>query len=278
MTARVVGALAPRLEQAEMERAGRKPTESMDAYDYFLRGMSSYNRWDDNDEALRFFRRAIELDRNYASAYGMAARCYIQRKSLGLLSREEEIADAEQFGRQACALGKDDAVALWTGGFALAFVVGDLDSGNDFIQRALDLNPNLTLAWAASAWVKVLLGDPEAAIERAAHAMRLSPHDLHMWSMQGATALAHFCAGRYPEALSWAEAASRQQSSNGTLIALVAAISAQMGNISKAQEAMRRLHRLDPRGLSSLINHFLLRRPEDATKWAQGLRKAGLPE
>jgi Flp pilus assembly protein TadD len=99
-----------------------------------------------------------------------------------------------------------------------------------------------------------------------------------MWSMQGATALAHFCAGRYPEALSWAEAATRQQSRNGTLIALVAAISAQMGNISKAREAVRRLQSLDPRGLSSLINEFLLRRAEDAAKWAEGLRKAGLPE
>jgi TolB-like protein len=40
VTASVVGAIAPKLEQAEIERAKRKPTESLDAYDYFLRGMA----------------------------------------------------------------------------------------------------------------------------------------------------------------------------------------------------------------------------------------------
>src|SRR5262249_35666777 len=82
VTASVVGAIAPKLEQAEIERAKRKPTESLDAYDYYLRGMAGVHRWtrEANDEALRMFNRAIELDPEYASAYGMAARCYTQRK------------------------------------------------------------------------------------------------------------------------------------------------------------------------------------------------------
>ncbi len=75
MTASVVGAIAPKLEQAEIERAKRKPTESLDAYDYFLRGMASfYQRTKEaNSEALRLFYKAIELDPDFASAYGMAA-------------------------------------------------------------------------------------------------------------------------------------------------------------------------------------------------------------
>jgi adenylate cyclase len=77
ITASVVGALASRLEQAEIERATRKPTESLDAYDYYLRGMAAVHRWtrEDNVEALAMFRRAIALDPNFSSAYGMAARC-----------------------------------------------------------------------------------------------------------------------------------------------------------------------------------------------------------
>ena len=75
MTASVVGAIAPKLEQVEIERAKRKPTESLDAYDHYLRGMANLHQWtkESSDEALRQFRRAIELDPGFASAYGMAA-------------------------------------------------------------------------------------------------------------------------------------------------------------------------------------------------------------
>ena len=89
VTASVVGAIAPKLEQAEIERAKRKPTESLDAYDYFLRGMAAFHQWtrEGNNEALPLFYKAIELDPNFASAYGMAARCYGQRKSSWLGDR-----------------------------------------------------------------------------------------------------------------------------------------------------------------------------------------------
>ena len=41
----VIGAIVPKLEQAEIARARRKPTESLDAYDVYLRGMACLYRW-----------------------------------------------------------------------------------------------------------------------------------------------------------------------------------------------------------------------------------------
>jgi adenylate cyclase len=79
VTTSVVGAIAPKLEQAEIDRAKRKPPENLDAYDYYLRGMAShYQSWskDAINEALRLYYKAIELDPDFASAYGAAARCY----------------------------------------------------------------------------------------------------------------------------------------------------------------------------------------------------------
>jgi TolB-like protein len=72
VTASVVGAIAPRLGQVEIDRAKRKPTESLDAYDYYLRGMANVHRWtrEANNEALRNFNQAIERDPEFASAYG----------------------------------------------------------------------------------------------------------------------------------------------------------------------------------------------------------------
>ena len=81
VTASVVSAMGPKLEQAEIERAKRKPTGSLDSYDYLLRGMASVYRSisADIDHALNLFYRAIELDPDFTTPHGMAAWCYLWR-------------------------------------------------------------------------------------------------------------------------------------------------------------------------------------------------------
>lgn len=119
MTLNIVGAIGPKLEQAEIERAKRKPTESLDAYDYFLRGMASVHQGtrEANVKALRQFNKAIEIDADFASAYGMAAWCYAWRKWDGFMAdRLQETAEAERLARRAAELGRDDAIALCAGG------------------------------------------------------------------------------------------------------------------------------------------------------------------
>src|SRR5437764_12029984 len=98
---------------------------------------------DANREALRLFYKAIELDPEFASAYGMAAWCYAWRKWDGfMIDRAGETAEAARLARRAAELGKDDAVALCAGGYALAFVAHDLDDGAALIDRALVLELN----------------------------------------------------------------------------------------------------------------------------------------
>jgi len=153
MASSVVGAIMPKLEQAEIERAKCKPTESLDAYDYFLRGMARFYQRsrEATDEALRLFKTAIDFDPEFAAAYGMAAWCHAWRKMNGWMTdAARESAEATRSARRAVELGKDDATALARGGHALAFIGGDLDSGVVFLDRALVLNPNLAAAWALS--------------------------------------------------------------------------------------------------------------------------------
>jgi TolB-like protein len=238
VTASVVGSIAPKLEQAEIERAKRKPTESLDAYDYFLRGMAAFHQFtrSANQEALSLFSRAIELDPDFASAHAMAARCYLQRKGFGWVrDRASEIAEADRLARRAANLGRDDAAALGAAGFSLVFVVGDLDDGPALIDRSLALNPNLALAWHASGLAKAFLGEPEAAIEHAARAMRLSPQDPQMFGI----------AGKRAEA-------------------------------GKAMARLRQID--PALNLSNFKDLLPFRRPEDFARFAEGLRLAGLPE
>ena len=163
------------MEQAEIQRAKHKPTESLDAYDYFLRGMANFYRSTNaaNSEALRLFYKAVDLDPEFASAHAMAAWCYTWRKINGWMAdRTEEIAEGTRLARRAAELGKDDAVALARGAHALGFLVGDLDSAVAFADRALLLNPNLATAWVLSGLLRFYRGETDLAIEHLARGMR----------------------------------------------------------------------------------------------------------
>lgn len=282
VTARVVGALAPKLESAEIERAMRKPTESLNAYDNYLRGMGIYNQWNREAgiEALSLFKRAIELDPKFASAHAMAARCYVQRKAGGWVTDpDREIAETARLARRAAELGKDDAVALGTAGFALAWVVNAVEEGATLVERALALNPNFAWGWGFSGWINVWLGKPELASEHLARALRLSPHDPLSLTYQTASACAHFFNGRFAEAWSWAETAMRDRPDYAFPNCIGAASGALAGRMTEARNAMARLRKLMPDlRISNLKDFFPLRRPEDLANFVDGLRKAGLPE
>lgn len=282
VTASVVGAIAPKLEQAEIARALRKPTGSLDAYDYFLRGMAAIHRWqrEPTEEALAMFYRAMELDPNFASAYGMAARCYSVRKASGWMTdRARETAEAERVARRAAELGKDDALALATAGIAIAFVVGDLDEGSALIDRALALNPNLAWGWLFSGWVRVWGGEPDIGIERVSRALRLNPYDPHIFSMYSALACGHLFARRYADAATWAESAMREQPNTLIATSVAAASNALAGQITQTEKALARLRQLGPSlCLRNIADLLPIRRPEDAAILTEGLRKAGLPE
>jgi TolB-like protein len=282
MTANVVGAIAPQLQRVEIERAKRKPTESLSAYDYYLRGIANLHLGtrEATDEALRQFYKAIELDPEYAAAYGLAAWCYLWRKINGWISdRTRELDEGSRLARRAVALGKDDAVALARAGSALTHMAGDLDGGLALLDQARILNPNLTAAWFLGGFARVWRGDPDGAIADITQAMRLSPLDPEMYRMQVGMAAAHLFAKRFNEASSWAAKAFRHTPNFLFAAAFIAASHALAGQTDEARRAMQHLRQLDPAlCISSLTKYLPIRRPQDLATLSDGLRKAGLPE
>src|SRR5258707_11951761 len=73
VTTSVVGLIAPRLEQAEFERARQKPTEKLDSYDFYLRGAALLHQRASVTEAYEFFKKAVDHDPEYAAAHTMVA-------------------------------------------------------------------------------------------------------------------------------------------------------------------------------------------------------------
>ncbi len=100
-----------------------------------------------------------------------------------------------------------------------------------------------------------------------------------MFGMRIATAQGHFFAGRYEEALSWAQAGVREQPNFFIGACVMAASGALAGRQAEAEKAMARLRQMNPALRMSNLRELLpIRRPEDFAQWADGMEKAGLPE
>jgi TolB-like protein len=281
LTASVVGALAPNLERAEIERARHKPTESLDAYDYYLRGMWTFRK--DCRSAIAaaqpLFGEAIKRDPEFAAAYAMAAGCYSWRKlSRWLTDPEAEVAEGIRLARRAVELGQNDAVALAAGAHALAHLAGDLDSSVALLDRALVLDPNLAFAWYLGGFVRIWRGQPDDAIKCLARAIRLNPLSSDMHRMEVGTAMAHLLAGQTEDALSWAEKASRHLPDRVLPIIIIAAICVRADRGNEARTLLKRLQQFEQAPRIAELNEWLpFQRSRDLDVFVDALREAGLP-
>jgi TolB-like protein len=283
VTASVMNAVSPQLEKAEIARIKRKPTESLDAYDTYLRGIAAFHQWtrESTDEALRHFYRAIELGPDLAAACAMAAMAYARRKGSGWVEdRDREVAEIKRLARQAARLGPDDAVALSLSGFSLANAAGELDDGAGLVERALQLNPNLAPALLCSGWVNVWLGEQDLAIEHLSLAMRLSPLDPFTHMMLIAAAHAHFFAGRFEESAHSAERALRVHPEARPGVRIAAASYALAGRDADARKMLARYLQLDPARRVSNMRETMgaYRHEKHMAQYENALRLAGLPD
>jgi TolB-like protein len=282
ITSRVVGAIAPKLESAEIDRAGRKATANLQAYDYYLRSLSGFYRITrpGNDEALFNLYRAIDLDPSFATAYGLAARVLVQRNSGGWIDDfEREFGEAEKLARRAVELGQDDAVALSCAAFALCDLCGDPKSAVICVDQALGLSPSLASAWLYSSWIRCAIADVKIALEHIQCVRRLSPNDPQAFSIHCCEGIVHFTAGNYRQALTSAEAAMQVKFDHilANCLAVTSAIHA--GLADEAAAALRRVLRFNPSLSISRVSRIQPFYDKEVERvWFKGLREAGLPE
>jgi TolB-like protein/Tfp pilus assembly protein PilF len=279
VTSSVIGAISPQLERAEIERAQRKPTESLRAYDYYLRALASFYKFtkEAHLEALKLTEIASGIDPEFAAAYALGARCYVQRKAFGWSTdAAQERIEARQLARRAIELDQDDPSVLAMAGHVLAYVASEVEEGAALLSRAINLDANLLTARLWSGWVNLWLGNEEAAIEQFKIALRLSPLDPLIFNAQTGLAFAYFFAGRNEDASSWATTALRQQPKFVGAHLVMMACHAMSGQVKEAREVCARAMQLDP---TLRISGFTYRRrPEDIEKIANAYRIAGMPE
>jgi adenylate cyclase len=279
----VAGAIEPTLRKAEFDRVARKPTESLDAYDLYLRALALRDTHTDESvrEAIALLKRALAIDPGYAPAAASIGWQHIHQLSHGRNPvSEADAAEAVAFAGQALEVGKDDPDTLWMAAASLETFAGEHGVAAAAVDRALTLNPNCALAWTVRGVVLGNIDQPGAAIEAFERAMRLSPLDRHRRNFTNGIAHAHLTAGRYEEAIDWAERTLREEPGyRGAIVAKVVGC-AHLDRIEEARAAVGQL----VQSLSGYtITQYKARwsRAFSSDKMAiyvEGLRKAGVPE
>jgi adenylate cyclase len=276
----VAGAIEPKLRQSKIERASRKPTANLTAYDLYLRALARSYRFTEEGlaEAVGLARQALALDPSCAPAAAMVGWCRaLQRvQGWGALS-DVDIGEACRLARQALEAARDDAETIWQAAWTLFFLAGEAAMALD---RALALNPNAAHAWLARGHIHAWCNQPEAAIEAVERARRLSPLDPYTFLYAATIAAAHLVARRFEQTIEWTDRALHEQPRMVQAMRLKTVALAHLGHLDEARAELSRMLVIDPKlTIADFLRryaHFLA--PEVIELFVTGLRLAGLPE
>ncbi|MEE8228021.1 MAG: adenylate/guanylate cyclase domain-containing protein, partial [Kiloniellales bacterium] len=281
VTRSIVSNIEPQLASSERQRAHRKSTDSLGAWECYQRGLWHLYQYqaEDSIEALKFLQRAIELDPNFASAFAGLAFTLYYNVILGF-SREPaaDIARALEAGMTAVRVDENDPFAHVALGRVYT-AKGEHGAAIQSCDRAITLNPSYASAHFGRAHSLWMSGRPEDAIRSHDEAMRLSPRDPLLWAFQASKAIALILLGRYDEALDWARKAQRQPSTS--LWAFMPEVSALglMGRTEEARAALERVRRLKPDVTCTFATQVLpFSQSADREHFLRGLLEAGVPE
>jgi tetratricopeptide (TPR) repeat protein len=278
----VAAAIEPKLRQSEIERASRKPTANLTAYDLYLRALAQSYRYSEEGvaEAVVLARRALAIDPSYAPAAALVAFCRtLQRvQGWGALSAND-IGEACRLARQALEAERDDAETIWQAAYTLFLLAGEAAMAAAALDRVLAPNPNAAHAWSARGSIHATRNQPEAAIDATERARRLSPFDPDSFLYAFNFALAHLAARRFEQATEWADRCLHDQPRMASAMRVKVVALAHLDRLDEARAELGRLLAIDPKLTIAgyrAYTHFIS--PEVLEVYVTGLRLAGLPE
>jgi adenylate cyclase len=230
-----------------------------------------------NEEGLAYLERALRLDPDYAAAAGLAAwACTLRIAHNWQDDTPSERRRGIDLGRAAIAKGADDPEALAMGGYAVAFLGGELEEGLSAIERSIDLNPNSAISLAHAGWVRCYLGQADEAIRSFERSVRLSPREATLFRMQAGLAFGHLLRREFETSVMWGRRALEGNPNFTPTHRALACALAHLGRIEEAQEVGRRFMELVPK-FTPELERTLWQRSGHLPLILDGLRLAGLP-
>jgi serine/threonine protein kinase/lipopolysaccharide biosynthesis regulator YciM len=196
----IAAALKTSLSPGEKELVQRKPTENLTAYEYYLRGRDYYSRYrkQDNENAIELFKKALELDPNYAMAYAGLGDAYGQ--GVGKFRFAPVWLDsAIEVSQRAISIDPNCAEAYKALGVSY-LVKGFFREALDANLRALELNENYEPAMANAGWAHLSMGQLDEALKWIRRAVSRNPSTAYLYCVVG---VVHAALKDYDEAELW---------------------------------------------------------------------------
>ncbi|MFZ4407400.1 MAG: adenylate/guanylate cyclase domain-containing protein [Paracraurococcus sp.] len=283
ITRNIVGAIAPGIVSAEVQRSLGKQAGELGQWERLMRAHWHVRRFTpaDCNEAIRLLEELVRHEPDNALALSDLSYAWFFAGIFGWTKEPASVAMglARQFGRRAIAADDQDAAVYAVLGVFDMFVEGRHEEGRRRLRRALEIDPNSSFARVMLGTIDAFVGDAESAIGLCTEAMHLSPRDFLMVLCHLGIGWAHLNEGNFEQA---AEHAARAIESNPAFPdthSVFAVATAHLGRMAEARAALAEFLVLLP-GLT-LSDDRLKRpfvRPADRARFLEGLRLAGLPE
>ena len=282
IAAETAAQIDPELLLREGRRAASNPPRDPKAYDLLLRAIPAVYRIEEAGfrAAGETLAAAAALDPDYAQVHAWWAYWHVLIVGQGWAQNAASaMQSAGRFAERAVTLDPSDARAVSIAGHVRAFLNHDPPAAIQLHQQALSLNPCLPMAWVFSGMAHAYAGNHSEAIQRIGHARRLSPFDPHSFFFDMALMIPHLARGEYEMVV---ELGRRATALNPRLSSTQKGYLAALGYLGRAEEqaiVRERLLRLEP---GFCVRDALARSPllrdDDRARYAEGLRRAGLPE
>ena len=278
LTQEIIAALKIKLSKAERAPVASSGTKNVDAHDFFLRGRELLfaNKRDREtfERSTDYFRRAIELDPNYAGPYaGLGMAYMLDYQNHWSETPEKSLDEAVRLVNESIARDDQDPFAHYVASVIYLWK-RDYERSASEVNTALTINPNYALALNARGFVYIYTGEPAKAITSIEQAIRLDPVQQLYRHFLGT---AYLLADNYETAVAVFKDRIAMTPSTDLSRALLASALGHLGRFEEARQVWRELKEVNPR--YSYLDHFgrlPFRDPADAEKLTDGLRKADL--
>jgi len=275
---KVVRALKVRLTSEELDNLKRAKASNVEALQEYFLGRAIYGSISkqENEAARKRFRRAIELDPNFAQAYASLALTHLDDWRLRWgVSREESKSQAIKLAQKAIEIDPNNPQAHFTLGYIYLYALKEHDRAIDEARKALALDPNFADGYALLSSAYFFSGQPEKSLPLDRKGMSLNPSSSFLYYVH--LGRSYYYQKQYEKALEAFQNADERNHVFVTNHLWMAATYAQLNQLEEAAWEVDQILTLEP---DFSLNHWLDTRPikkvEHRHHLLDGLHKAGI--